>query len=139
MKFLSKQVFSLLFVVSFSLAFAQNSDEKKSSEYLVIDLSKSHPTNRIHDHLYYLTTYSVSVELPSEVVEFLESIPDGDNPDIHAKYNYQRSEILRVLYNEKISPEDKRFICNHYLGYTDSAGITPIQPMLQRYIDAGSL
>ncbi len=138
MKFLTKQFFLLYFLVTFTLTFAQNSEKENSSQYLTIDLSKSHPTNRTLDHLYYLTTNSISVELPSEVLEFLESIPDGYDMSVHAKYTYQRSEVLKVLYNERISPEDKQFICNYYL-QIDTEGITPIQPILQKYINEGSL
>lgn len=115
----------------------QSADVKDN--YIEIDLSQSHPNNRTIDRLYYLSNHSDSVELPADVLQFLESIDDGNDPNVHEKYTFQRSEILKVLYNERISPEDKKFICNHYLQITDSQGITPIHLILQKYIDEGKL
>ncbi|SMC43334.1 hypothetical protein SAMN06296427_102197 [Moheibacter sediminis] len=121
-----------------SIVFSQEKNTEKE-DYIVIDLSKSHPNNRTLDYLYYLTINSAEVDLPLEIIEFLESIPDGNDSNLHTKYTYQRTEILKVIYNERISPEDKRFLCNHHLKITDSQGVNPIHPLLQKYIDRGSL
>ncbi len=131
------KLMTVLFMTVFSMMYSQESDTKQV-DYIKIDLSKSHPANHTIDHLYYLNLYSQSVELPADVMQFLRSIPDGNEQDIHEKLTFQRSEILKVLYNERISPEDKRFLCSHYLE-VDSLGVNPIKDILQNYLEKGKL
>lgn len=134
---LHKFILPIAMVIS-SMAFSQESNVLKtdSQGYIQIDLSKSHPTNRTLDHLYYLNLHSISIELPLNVIQSLENIPDGDDDLLHLKLTHQRTEILKVLYNPKISPKDKEFICGHYLN-VDSLGINPIKSVLQNFLDNG--
>ena len=82
-----------------------------------------------------MNIYSQEVELPIEALQFLASI---DDPEFHDKLTYQRTEILKILYNERISPSDKEFLCEFYLG-VDAIGIVPLHSLLQRYLDEGTL
>lgn len=104
--------------------------------YIEIDLSNSLEGNKRIDRIYYLTLYSQEVELPIEIVQFLATIPD--NPEFHDKLTYQRTEILKILYNEKLSPDDKKFACDFYLGI-DTIGVLPLHPLLQKYLNEGIL
>lgn len=133
-----RKLLSVLFIAAFSLVSSQELNKNNQSDYIKIDLSKSHPINRTLDHLYYLNLNSYNVELPINVMQFLESIPDGSDTNLHTKLTSQRSEILKVLYNERISPDDKIFLCNHYLG-VDSQGVNPIKGILKNFLDSGKL
>ena len=133
-----RKLITVFFLTAFSTVFSQESQTNKQKDYIKIDLSKSHPLNRTIDHLYYLNLNSYNVELPINVMQFLESIPDGSETNLHSKLTSQRSEILKVLYNERISPDDKIFLCNHYLG-VDSQGVNPIKGILKNFLDSGKL
>lgn len=127
----------LVFMFSaFVNAQSQQSPPINNEGYIEIDLSNSLEGNKIIDRIYYLTLYSQEVELPIEVLQFLASIQD--EPEFHDKLTYQRTEILKILYNERISPSDKEFLCEFYLG-VDAIGIVPLHSLLQRYLDEGTL
>ncbi len=133
-----RKLMTVLLMAVFSMMYSQESKKTNQGDYIKIDLSKSHPLNQTIDHLYYLNLNSQSVELPGKVIQFLESITDENEPHIHEKLTFQRSEILKVLYNERISPEDKRFLCAHYLE-ADSLGVNPIKDILRKYLKKGKL
>lgn len=127
----------LVFMFSaFVNAQSQQSPPINNEGYIEIDLSNSLEGNKIIDRIHYLNIYSQEVELPIEALQFLASIQD--EPEFHDKLTYQRTEILKILYNERISPSDKEFLCEFYLG-VDAIGIVPLHPLLQRYLDEGTL
>lgn len=135
---LGKLLIPLLMVVS-SVVFSQqtNSTRAVEGDYIVIDLSKSLEGNKVHDRLYYLILNSHSVDLPSEITDFLDAIPD--EPNLHHKLTLEREEILKVLYNNRIHPDDKKFICNHYLQDRSYEPLIPIMPYLEAYVRTGSV
>lgn len=135
---LGRLLFPLLMVVS-SVVFSQqiNAPKTGESDYIVIDLSKSLEGNKIIDRLYYLTLNSQSVDLPAEITDFLDAIPD--EPHLHHKLTWQREEILKVLFNKRIHPDDKKFICNHYLQNRSYEPLIPIMPYLEAYVRTGSV
>lgn len=135
---LGNLLFPLLMVVS-SVVFSQQKNSPKTGEgdYIVIDLSKSLEGNKIIDRLYYLILNSQSVDLPAEITDFLDAIPD--EPHLHHKLTLQREEILKVLYNNRIHPDDKKFICNHYLQDRSYEPLIPIMPYLEAYLRTGSI
>lgn len=126
-----KRVLPLLVLFS-TYGFSQNSKTQvKNEDYLVIDLSKSLPGNIVHDRIHYLKVHSHSIELPLDIKSFLDSIEDI--PELHLKYSYARTTILQILYNPKISPDDKRFICYYYKDANDEM-IGPITKLLKNYL-----
>lgn len=114
----------------FGFGFAQNSSS--NGDYLVVDLSKTIPGNEIHDRLYYLTKWSDEVQLPDDVISFLDNIQDETG--LHNKLTWLRTSILRVIYNPRISPEDKKFVCDHYIQSNDNQ-TGQIIPLLQNYLN----
>lgn len=133
-----RKLITVLFLAVFGMLYSQESNTNKQQDYIKIDLSKSHPANHTIDRLYYLSLNSQSVELTADIIQFLESILEGNEPQLHEKLTFQRSEILKVLYNDRISPEDKRFLCKHYLEF-DDLGVNPIKGILQNYLERGKL
>lgn len=141
MRLLPRIIF-LMFLIS-GFAFSQNKNSQSSQHknyYLVFDVSKSLQGNELIDHLQFLISNSENVELPAKTIKMLDDI-QGDDPQIHDKLNYMRASILKVLYNERISPADKEFICNHYLNdsYTNDYRYIPIISTLRTYMDKGHL
>lgn len=121
-----------LFLMIFGFGFSQNSNLQNRGDYLVVDLSKTIPGNEIHDRLYYLTQWSESVQLPEDVVAFIDNIQD--EPGLHHKLSWLRSSIMKIIYNPRISPEDKKFVCNHYLQTNDNQ-TGQINQLLRDYLN----
>ena len=122
----------ILLVVS-SLGFAQNSNEKMSNQnnYLVFDASKSLAANIDHDRMYFLRVNSENIEIPSEFHSFLESSSDPE--EFRSKYKWSRVSALRVMYNPKISKEDKLFFCKKILD-KKSIEYAPIQSLMEDFL-----
>lgn len=129
---------TFLMVSGYALSQEKSSSNLLKEDHIVIDVSKSHPTNRTLDRIYYLNINSTSVSLPADVMSFLDSIDDGNDLNLHSKLTSQRIEILKILYNKRISPEDKRFLCEHYLR-VESIGVNPIKSILQNYLNNGEV
>lgn len=122
-----------ILLVSSSFAIAQNlkNSSQNTANYIKIDLSNSLAGNETHDRLYYLMLASEAVMLPTEVTQALDGIQDTES---HVKLNGQRAGILKVLYNDRISPDDKKFLSQHYLNST-KAVIAPIKHFFQEYLN----
>ncbi|MDX9705636.1 MAG: hypothetical protein RBT46_08020 [Weeksellaceae bacterium] len=118
--------FSLLLCAS-SL-FAQNS-QNNQGDYIVIDLSNTLPGNEIHDRLHYLFIASDEVELPETIINLLNST---QGEEFHEKLTYLRGAIMKIIYHPRISPEDKRFVCNFYI--QNSTNVELIVPLLENYL-----
>lgn len=128
----------LVFMFSaFVNAQSQQSPPINNEGYIEIDLSNSLEGNKIIDRIYYLTLYSQEVELPIETVQFLASIQD--EPEFHDKLTYHRTKILKVLYNDRIHPNDKKFICKHYIENRVDTSLEPIVPYFETYMRTGSV
>lgn len=134
-----RKMIPLLFLIS-GFGFSQNLNSNKGHDvdYLVFDASKSLPGNEIIDHLFFLKTNSTDVVLPASVIQMLDGVQE--DPQLHSKLNFMRESILKVLYNERISPEDKSFMCNHYLNefYVNDYRYLPIIPILRTYAETGT-
>lgn len=128
----------LLFLIS-GFGFSQNPNSNKGhdGDYLVFDASKSFQGNELIDHLQFLISNSESVEIPAEVINRLDAVQD--EPSFHSKLTYMRASLLKVIYNEQISPDDKKFICEHYINSPYNENYKPILPMLEAYLRDGSL
>lgn len=125
-----------LFVMLTICSNAQNTSSAKSQgDYIVIDVSNSLEGNKIHDRLHYLITYSTEVDLPFQITDYLDSI--SDEPRLHQKLTSQREALLKVLYNERINPEDKKFLCKHFLDNSAEEALQPILHYLETYMRTG--
>jgi hypothetical protein len=118
----------LISVVGYSQDFNSTSQHQN---YLEFDPSKSFQGNELIDRLHFLISNSEEVELPVEVVNHLNAVQD--EPIVHTKLTYMRASVLKVIYNERISPNDKKFICEHYLN-SSNENYKPILPILQNYL-----
>lgn len=132
------RLFPVLILLSgFGFSQSQSVRGSQEGEYLVFDSSKSFQGNELIDHLQFLISNSESTVLPANVESMLNAVQE--DPQIHSKLTWMRASVLKVLYNERISPEDKRFISKHYANYPPDGKYGPIQPMLRAYLKDGSL
>lgn len=133
-----RKIIPLLFLIS-GYGFSQNlnSNTGHGGDYLVFDASKSFQGNELIDHLQFLISNSESTALPANVESMLDAVQE--DPQIHPKLTTMRASVLKVLYNERISPEDKKFICNHYLNQSNNDKYGPILSILQNYVTNGTL
>lgn len=122
-----------LFMLLATWAFSQNYQFPESKRpYLAIDLSNTLPGNELHDRLHYLVIGSDGIDLPDEIQQLLENI--NDEPMYHGKFTFQRSIYLRVLYNEHIAPDDKKFVCNYILEHPGDVFVE-VRPIFQAYLN----
>lgn len=133
-----RKMIPLLFLIS-GFGFSQNLNSNKGhdGDYLVFDASKSFQGNELIDHLQFLISNSEAVELPAEVINRLDAVQD--EPRFHSKLTYMRASLLKVIYNEQISSDDKKFICEHYINSSYNENYEPILPILEAYLRDGSL
>lgn len=120
--------FTVLLLIGSSSSLAQDSQNNRS-DYIVIDLSNTLPGNEVHDRLHYLFVASESIELPSDVIGLLNS---AQGEEYHDKLTYLRAAILKIIHHPRISPDDKRFVCNFYI--QNSQNIELIVPLLKDYL-----
>lgn len=134
-----KMIAVSLFVMLSTFSYAQNTSSAKSSQgdYIVIDVSNSLEGNKTIDRLYYLVNHSHTVDLPYQITDYLDTIED--EPRLHQKLTLQREELLKVLYNDRIDPKDKEFLCKHFLKNQDDAVLKPIFTYFETYLRTGSI
>lgn len=104
-----------LFLVFYSIGYSQSVSEEKADQnyYLFFDVSKSLPGNLVHDKLHFLRINSENIQLPNDVLSYLDSL--NDTEEVKDKYKLGRVSTLKVLYNPKIKLEDKVFFCTRIL------------------------
>lgn len=126
-------IFSLLLLCVFNLCQAQNDPNHSTNQltYKVFDPSKSLPGNESHDKMHFLISNSEEVNLPADVLAFLDS--NMSNDEIGPKLKSAQTAWLRVLYNPQIRKEDKMFVYEK-LQAKSGQHVEAILPFFQNYL-----
>lgn len=87
--------------------------------------------NTVHDKLYYMIQKSSAVVLPGNVSEHITAI-NANNPN-KAKAIYSQTRALKVMHNDALSKDDRRFFATHMLK-SQSPAIIAIQGDIKKLL-----